>query len=58
MTLLDGIWIDSGYFFAGVVLNETRYVERYAPILKYMSGWSEKEVVDYIRKRRWKYGYV
>lgn len=46
------IVIDSGYFYAAVVLGWGRVV-RCAPVLKYMRGWSVEHVVTYARSRGW-----
>lgn len=51
------IWIDSGYFFAGVVVVDN-IVVRAAPIVKYMRGWSGDRVCAYARSKRWRYGGV
>lgn len=51
------LWIDAGYFYAGVVAENGKVV-RAAPIVKYMRGWTTDQVVAYARKKRWKYGGV
>jgi hypothetical protein len=51
------IVVDSGYFYAAVVLNG-KVVERTAPILKYMMGWTTKKVFDYCIKKKWKFALV
>lgn len=45
--------IDSGYFCAGVVVDDLGRVIRAAPIVKYMRGWTLKQVEDYCREKRW-----
>ena len=45
--------IDSGYFCAGVVLDNDR-VQRTAPIVKYMLGWTLQRVRDYCERKSWR----
>lgn len=45
--------IESNYFSAGLVINDKGLVVNCAPIIKYMMGWSEKRVMDYIRVKGW-----
>ena len=45
--------IDSGYFCAGVVLDDAGRVVRFAPILHYMRGWSEARVRAYAQHKGW-----
>lgn len=52
------IWIDSHYFFAGVVFDERRVATHAAPILRYMLGWTPERVVAYAKRKRWKYGFI
>lgn len=51
------IWIDAPYFYAGVELEE-RKVIRAAPIIKWMIGKWDYQVINYCRKKNWKFGYV
>ena len=46
------IVIDAPHFYAGVVLQDGRVV-RFAPIVKYMRGWSRQQVLDYCRRKHW-----
>jgi hypothetical protein len=48
------IRIDSGYFCAGVDLEDDRVVKA-APIVKYMVGWTRRKVESYCRKKNWKF---
>lgn len=46
------VCIDSGYFFAGVIV-ENGVVVRAAPILRYMLGWDQERVISYIEYKEW-----
>ena len=50
------IAIDSGYFYAGVVVGgPNNTVKRAAPILKYMKDWKDTDVLAYCKKKKWLY---
>lgn len=54
--MIDGlIWVDAPHLYAGVVL-ELGVVIRFAPILKYMRGWTADDIKAYCRKKRWTFG--
>jgi hypothetical protein len=46
------IHLDSGYFNAGVIVKDDRVVIA-APILKYMVGWSDVQVIAYAIRKGW-----
>jgi len=46
------IIIDAPHFYAAVICK-FGHVVRYAPILKYMRGWSEEHVISYARSKGW-----
>jgi len=46
------IIIDAPHFYAAVICK-FGHVIRYAPILKYMRGWSEEHVISYARAKGW-----
>jgi hypothetical protein len=46
------IIIDAPHFYAAVICK-FGHVVRYAPILKYMRGWSEEHVISYARAKGW-----
>lgn len=46
------IRIDSGYFVAAVEIEQER-VTIAAPVLKYMRGWHERQVLLYVKKKGW-----
>lgn len=48
----DMVIIDSGYFYAAVVLSNNKVV-RYAPILKYMNEWQFTRVMAYCSTKKW-----
>lgn len=48
------IHITSTYFCAAVVLENDRVV-RAAPILKWMMGWSQQQVIQHCWNKFWKY---
>lgn len=52
--------IDSGYFYAGVtvrypdpVYGIKPYVNKAAPVVKYMIGWSPERVLRYVIQKGW-----
>jgi len=45
--------IDSKRFYAGVVLDDDDRVYRCAPIVDYMQGWSERQVLHYAAVKKW-----
>lgn len=45
--------IEAPYFYAACLV-EMDLVEKAAPIIKYMIGWSVTEVEAYCRKKDWK----
>jgi len=47
------IQIDSGYFCAAVWTVEDK-VHVAAPIIKYMKGWTRKQVLNYSASKGWK----
>ena len=55
--MISTLYVDSGYFFAGVVLERDRVINA-APIIKYMVGWTEAGVRGYANKRGWACGRV
>jgi hypothetical protein len=48
------IRIESPYFVAGVIVQGDKVI-RAAPIVKYMFGWTATKVVEYCKKKGWKY---
>lgn len=42
------------HFVAGGVYHE-KVIIRVAPIIKYLLGWSEKDVMNYCQKKGWNY---
>lgn len=51
------IIITAPHFVAAVILDpRARIVIRAAPILRYMLGWTEERVVDYLKFKGW-YNY-
>lgn len=46
--------IESGYFVAGVVLDEDHVAERAAPIVNYMRNWHIDKILRYTNKKNWK----
>lgn len=48
------IQITSRYFCAGVVLYNNR-VQKTAPIIYYMKGWSADDIRNYCAKKGWTY---
>ena len=51
------IHIDSDYFSAGVIVVNGK-VTRAAPILSYMLGWTSGRVVEYCKKKGWRYAFT
>lgn len=51
------IAIDAPHFYAGIVARNGRVIEA-ADIIKYMRGWSGRQVGDYCRKKGWKWERV
>jgi hypothetical protein len=47
------IAIDSKWFYAGVVLDDSTHVCRCAPIVDYMKSWSKHRVLRYAATRKW-----
>lgn len=46
--------IEAGYFCCGIVVSSvTRTVIREAPIVKYMHGWTSRQVARYCAKKGW-----
>lgn len=46
------IWIDAGYFCAGVVLQDAIVVAA-APVVRYMLGWPAERVIRYGVRKGW-----
>lgn len=46
------IWIDAGYFTAGVVLEDAVVIVA-TPILRYMLGWPAARVITYGVRKGW-----
>lgn len=44
--------IQSSYFTAGCVSENEKIIVA-APIIKYMIGWTEKEMIQYCQKKNW-----
>lgn len=45
--------IEAPHFVAAVDLDEDLTVVYYAPILKYMRGWSVEKIVEYCKEKGW-----
>jgi hypothetical protein len=48
------IRINASHFVAGVVLARGR-AARAAPILRYMVGWTTKQVIEYCERKGWRW---
>lgn len=48
------IAIDAPHFYAGLV-HESGRVTATAPILRYMLGWTGRQVADYCAKKGWRW---
>jgi hypothetical protein len=48
------IRIKAPHFVAGVVLNADGRVERAAPIVRYMMGWSLDRISGYCLRKGWR----
>jgi hypothetical protein len=46
------IRIQAPHFVAGVILVDNK-VKRYAPIVKYMHGWTKGQVLSYVSMKGW-----
>ncbi len=44
--------IEAPHFVAGVVIEDGRVIDC-APIIKYMRGWTDIQVLEYCRKKGW-----
>jgi len=50
--------IDAPHFYAAVLIGEYGRVERSAPIVAYMLGWTWTHVIDYCARKNWKCSLV
>lgn len=51
--------IESPYFTAGVTFDEDfHFCIKAAPIIKYMVGWTSRDVEHFCMKKQWKYKVV
>ena len=50
------IRIESPYFVAGATVDDNYcYCQKAAPIIKYMKGWHMTGIINYCKKKKWKY---
>ena len=48
------IQIKAPHFVAGLILHpDKRHVVKAAPIIKYMIGWTARQVWDYSKEKNW-----
>lgn len=49
--------IEAPHFCVGIVARDGKVIEA-APIVRYMKGWTGREVADYCRKKGWRWEVV
>lgn len=50
---MKGFRIEAPHFVAGGEIDNKCI--RTAPIIKYMIGWTEQKIIDYCKKKSWKF---
>ena len=48
------VHIDSGHFNAGVIIDSVNIVNKAAPVVHYMQGWTLEEVLAYCNRKNWR----
>ena len=46
--------ISAPHFVCGVVIDEYWQAVRVAPIVNYMRGWTQMQIIMYCNRKRWK----